>query len=119
MLVSRVRSPHPLQVLISPFHSKNVLIEMRPAAVLLIIDPDRSPLPDGELLRMLFNLTSAEGRLCEQLLEGKSLNEAAESSGTSINTTKTHLKNIFSKTGTARQSQLIALLARLLPQLQK
>jgi DNA-binding CsgD family transcriptional regulator len=115
MLISRVHSPHPLQILISPFHSSNVLIEMRPTAVLFVIDPDRNPLPNEELLRTLFNLTPAEVRICIRLLEGKSLNEAADSTAISINTAKTHLKSIFSKTGIARQSQLIALLVRLLP----
>jgi DNA-binding CsgD family transcriptional regulator len=115
MLISRGHSPHPLHVLISPFHSKNVLIEMRPTAVLFVIDPDRSPLPNEGLLQALFKLTPAEVRLCIRLFEGKSLSEAAETTAVSINTAKTHLKNIFSKTGTARQSQLISLLARLLP----
>src|SRR4029077_7500218 len=119
MLISRVRSPHPLQVLISPFHSKNVLIEMRPTAVLFIIDPDRNPLLNEGLLHSLFNLTPAEVHLCMRLCEGESLSEAAEFNSISINTAKTHLKNIFSKTRTVRQSQLIALLVRLFAQARK
>jgi DNA-binding CsgD family transcriptional regulator len=88
---------------------------MRPTAVLFIIDPDRNPVPSEKLLQTLYHLTPAEIRVCTHLLEGKSLVDAAELVGISINTAKTHLKSAFSKTGTARQSQLIKLLAHSLP----
>jgi DNA-binding CsgD family transcriptional regulator len=116
MLVSRLRSQHPLQILVCPFRAGNVLMEVCPSAIVFVIDPDRRPIPDEGSLHRLFNLTPMEARFCLRLLEGMSLSEAAEFSSISINTAKTHLKNIFSKTETTRQSQLVTLLARLLLQ---
>ncbi|HEV7434163.1 MAG TPA: helix-turn-helix transcriptional regulator [Pseudorhizobium sp.] len=53
-----------------------------------------------------FSLTEAEKRLLIILLSGSPLAEAARSLGVSANTAKSHLSNIFSKTGVHRQSEL-------------
>lgn len=53
-----------------------------------------------------FSLTEAEKRLLVSLLSGSPLAEAARALGVSVNTAKSHLSNIFSKTGVHRQSEL-------------
>lgn len=58
-------------------------------------------------LQELYGLTPAELRLCESLGQGLSLKEAAEQSGTGHETNRTHLKNIFSKMGINRQTELV------------
>jgi DNA-binding CsgD family transcriptional regulator len=62
-----------------------------------------------------FDLTPAETRMLEQFVQGKSVAEVASALGISENTVKTHLQNIFAKTGTSRQLQLMRLVQALLP----
>lgn len=60
----------------------------------------------AEAVSSEFSLTEAEKRLLVTLLSGNPLAEAARSLGVSANTAKSHLSNIFSKTGVHRQSEL-------------
>ncbi|KRB21313.1 helix-turn-helix transcriptional regulator [Mesorhizobium loti] len=61
-----------------------------------------------------FGLTPAEQRLCEVLLLGHPPKEAADMLGIASETARHRLKAIFQKTDTHKQSELIALLGRLL-----
>lgn len=67
---------------------------------------------DFAALRAVYGLSTAEIRLCEILLNGHSLAEAAEMLGVSEGTVRQRVKVIFLKTRTHRQGELIALLAR-------
>jgi len=60
-----------------------------------------------------FHLTPAEGRLAQALLSGQDLESAAASLHIARATAATQLRSIFSKTGTHRQAELVALAARL------
>jgi DNA-binding CsgD family transcriptional regulator len=59
------------------------------------------------MLTELFALSRAEGRLAALLLEGRSLRQAAEELGVSLNTVRTQLRKLFEKTGSSRQGALI------------
>jgi DNA-binding CsgD family transcriptional regulator len=50
-------------------------------------------------------------------MQGRSLDEASEELHVSISTVRTHLKRIFSKTGTSRQGELVKLLLTSVAQL--
>ncbi|MGE0484399.1 MAG: helix-turn-helix transcriptional regulator [Gammaproteobacteria bacterium] len=63
------------------------------------------------LLQDTFGLTTAELRLARALVEGLPLAGYAASQQRSINTVRSQLRNLFRKTGTHRQGELIALLA--------
>lgn len=63
-------------------------------------------------LEKIFGLTAAEGRLAAELSRGVPLATIAQSRHVSIATLRTQLASIFAKTGTARQPELVALLAR-------
>jgi DNA-binding CsgD family transcriptional regulator len=54
-----------------------------------------------------FGLTEAEVRLARKLREGLSLQQAADSLGTSINTVRNQLRAVFDKMGLQRQSDLV------------
>ncbi|MBN3792764.1 helix-turn-helix transcriptional regulator [Burkholderia sp. Ac-20353] len=82
----------------------------RPAVALLVRDPDRKPQGAQEIIRKLFDLTPAETSLALLLTNGMTLEEAAEESGISKNTARTHLRAIFSKTGVTRQATLVRIL---------
>ncbi len=60
----------------------------------------------AEAVSAEFGLTEAEKRLLTILLSGSSLGEASKTLGVSANTVKSHLSNIFSKTGVHRQREL-------------
>jgi DNA-binding CsgD family transcriptional regulator len=60
-----------------------------------------------------FDLTPAEARLAAHLASGATLQAVAERLGISKETARNQLKMVFAKTGTNRQAQLVALLARL------
>jgi DNA-binding CsgD family transcriptional regulator len=54
-----------------------------------------------------------EAELARMLLEGHSLESASESLDIAIGTARVHLRNLFAKTDTNRQGDLIRLLTRL------
>ena len=60
-----------------------------------------------------FNLTPAEIRTLERLLGGSSPAEIADELGVALPTVRTHLSNIFAKTGTARQLDLVFMAVQL------
>src|SRR5690348_11800972 len=82
-----------------------------PAAIVFIRDAEQST-PSIEALRGLFGLTAAEAGVALAIAKGRSLDAIAASHRVSLNTARTHLKNILSKTGTRRQAELVALLLR-------
>jgi DNA-binding CsgD family transcriptional regulator/PAS domain-containing protein len=61
-----------------------------------------------------FGLSTAEARLASALVDGATLAEYARQTGVSVHTVRNQLGAIFSKTGTHRQSAVVALLSRAL-----
>jgi DNA-binding CsgD family transcriptional regulator len=78
-------------------------------AVVYITDVEGKLLQRSEPLRKLYALTQAEVELVELLCDGWSLEEAASHRGVTMNTARSQLKQIFFKTGTSRQSELVRL----------
>jgi DNA-binding CsgD family transcriptional regulator len=83
-------------------------------AVLVLVDPDARPRPPETALRSAFGLTAAEARLAMQLAAGEPLEAAANALGIAKETARVQLKAIFAKLDLHRQSELVALMARLL-----
>jgi DNA-binding CsgD family transcriptional regulator/PAS domain-containing protein len=83
-----------------------------PAAVaaVFVSDPERKPETSPEVLRRLYGFTPAESRMAARLLEGESVEEAAEDLHVSVNTARTHVKSMFDKTDTHRHRELLRLL---------
>jgi DNA-binding CsgD family transcriptional regulator len=69
-----------------------------------------SGIASDALIMALFDLTPAEARLARCLAAGVSLAAAARNCGISTASARTYLSRIFSKTGTHRQHQLVALI---------
>lgn len=59
------------------------------------------------LLQNLYGLTRAEAEITQLLADGLSLEEAAERRTVTLNTARSQLKRVFSKTGAKRQSDLV------------
>ncbi len=103
----------PLTVLVAPFRpAREGFGAPLPAAIVFLRDPE-SQSPRSLALQGLFGLTAAEATLAAGLAtglaQGKGVEGLATQLGISLNTAKTHLKNIFAKTGSSRQAQLVAL----------
>lgn len=65
---------------------------------------------EPEHLQQCFGLTPAEAAFAVEIAKGDGKPAAAERRGISFATARTHLSNIFEKTGTHRQAELIRLL---------
>lgn len=87
----------------------------RPLAMLLIDDPERASAPDTAVaarLRALYGLTPAESAVARRIAAGLGLAQAAAALGIAPGTAHTHLRHVFDKTGTRRQSALALCLHR-------
>ncbi len=79
-------------------------------AVVFISDPERRPAMPGRVLSGLFGLTPTEAEVARALAQGRRTDEIATDLGIAPTTVAFHLRNLFDKTGTHRQADLIVLL---------
>lgn len=84
--------------------------EQRPSVLVFIRDPEAQIAVAR--LRELFGLTRTEGAVAAALGRGASLEDIAANMGIGLATVRSHLKRILAKTGTHRQAEAAALLAR-------
>ena len=80
------------------------------AAVFVRKSSPASP-PPLEALAKLHKLTASEIRVVDAVMKVSGVKALAELLGLTQATVKTHLHNVFRKTGTARQSELVKLIA--------
>lgn len=73
---------------------------------MVLVQPPRGLIGQARL-RRTFGLTQAEARLLSALLTGERLRLYAERTGIKMSTAKTHLRNLFCKTGESRQIDLV------------
>jgi DNA-binding CsgD family transcriptional regulator len=83
------------------------------ALIVIILDSEECPQPPIAVLKQLFQLSKSEAEVARRLMCGESLQEIAEASHVTVETVRTQLKSVFSKTGTNRQVELVALLTRI------
>jgi DNA-binding CsgD family transcriptional regulator len=100
----RRRRKLPLPVLVAPLAGATWLESS--SAIVFVNDQDTRPVGVAACASR-YGLTSAESRLLEALLAGERIAQYAERLGISINTANTQLKQIFSKTDTNRQAELM------------
>jgi DNA-binding CsgD family transcriptional regulator len=106
----RRRQMAPLALFICPWHRDPVLFGVPGPAVLIFIeDPCLIPKASAAGSAALYNLTPAEARLLEALLNGRRLSQHAAAADIGITTARTHLRSIFAKTGQRRQADLVRL----------
>ena len=85
------------------------------AAAVFITQAAGPPPADIAAVADSYGLTAAETRMLEHLAHSESIADTASALGISMNTARSHLAHIFSKTGVSRQADLIALVNRLVP----
>jgi DNA-binding CsgD family transcriptional regulator/GAF domain-containing protein len=111
VVVRRRRHPEPLQVMLYPLCPDAILPGS--AAAMFIFEPEKRLVPEAELLRTFYGLTSAEAQLACALAQGETVESYGERQRLTANTVRTHVKRALAKTGTHQQSQLVALMAKL------
>lgn len=116
MMLTPSAGPARWHAFVSPLPAASPLVGERqsPLALIMLIQTDKPP-SRLKIMGEIYKLSPAELRLAEGLAAGRTIEEHAESAQISINTVKTHLRSLFSKTGTKRQGELIALLSRAPP----
>ncbi len=83
--------------------------EHRKAVVLIVKNPDSIHDENNCPLTRLYQLTSAQARLTSLILSGYNLAHAAKKLNVSDNTVRSHLKQVFLKTDTHSQMELVHL----------
>jgi DNA-binding CsgD family transcriptional regulator len=73
--------------------------------------PCEASLPDTEQLRSHFGLTDAQAKLAIEIARGEGLKACTRRLGIAISTGRSHLKQIFEKTETRRQAELVRLIS--------
>jgi DNA-binding CsgD family transcriptional regulator len=111
--ISRLHTQSTLQVTVIPVPKGNQIADGDSSALVFVSDPSSSPRPRTALMRQLYGLTPAEGRVADLLLEGFDVREVAGRLGISLETCRFHVKRILVKTGTRRQSELMRLMVSL------
>ena len=81
--------------------------------VLEAIDPEASDPADPAVVRDVLGLTLGEARMAALIGSGVAVGEASKKLGITEETARSVLKHVFSKTGVSRQSELVALLSRM------
>jgi DNA-binding CsgD family transcriptional regulator len=116
MPISRRSHPTPLSLVVTPagpygkINERSRATTGRPAAVVYISDPERSNDTPTQWLSQLYGLTRTEAALVLMLVQGDCLDKVADELSISIHTARSHLKQIFRKTGVKRQSELLRLM---------
>lgn len=101
----------PLTLEVAPLRpSASAFGEQRTCVLVFIRDPEA--LIAVARLRELFGFTRTEGVVAAALGRGASLEDIAAGMGIGLATVRSHLKRILAKTGTHRQAEAAALLAR-------
>ena len=101
-------SPSSIELLVSPIDIDDKQQNANtPVAIIFVFHAQKDAERFEELLRGLYHFTNAEARLVSALVQDPRLEQAASSIGIKVNTARSHLKRIFHKTGTDRQSSLI------------
>lgn len=80
-------------------------------AALIIFDSDRDRRYTWEVLRTLYGLSRKETGMVNALLQGQTLDDYCAANFVTTNTARTHLKSVYRKTGTNRQSEVVRLFA--------
>lgn len=81
-----------------------------PLVILFVTDPENPPAVSPDVVARIFGLTEQESRVAAAIAQGATPEEAAADMSLTVGTVRTYLKQVFSKTGTSRQAELVNLI---------
>jgi DNA-binding CsgD family transcriptional regulator len=106
----------PLDILVTPVRHETTIataswtMAQRPAAIVLVSDPEMAVQSRIEVLRERFGFTPAEATFALEIIKGDGRQATADRLGITVGTARSHLSKIFDKTGVTRQAELVRLL---------
>lgn len=103
LTLSRASEQAPLSLMVSAIGNDRTFH----GAVIFLVDPDNPVAISNQALVKLYGLTPTEARLVNGLVSGGRLEDLAQQWRVSLHTLRAQLKQIFAKTETRRQSDLI------------
>jgi len=100
-----------LEVVVTPIGCQaSPLFDRRAAAAILVAEPDAQFDRPPERLCQLYGFTPVEAEVASRMVKGMDAAGISDDLGITIHTVRGHLKRLFAKTGTHRQSELIRVL---------
>ena len=111
LALSRPGTSRKLSILVAPFRSEQHILTGAPSVVVLINDPD-PPQQADHLFARCYGLTPREAALTMLLAQGCGLRAAADRLRMTSATARSHLRQVFAKTDTHRQAELVSLFFR-------
>ena len=105
----RCRGSDPYRVVIRPVPADTD--QRKVAFFMLIYAPNGQQGISIDVLRQLYGLTPAQSAVARSLFAGRSVEETANELDLSLNTVRTHLKQIFTKCEVNSQAELLHMLA--------
>jgi DNA-binding CsgD family transcriptional regulator len=110
----RTRSrPDPIAISLTAFvpQASMYTFGMEPQVMLLVHTSTTAGLPDLQLWEAAYDFTPAQSRVALEVYQGRSISQGAQALQIAQTTFKTHLRDVFNKTGTHGQAKLVSLLA--------
>jgi len=112
--VRRTHGARPYSVSVYPLVQRRRFLVPHGAAALITIDDPSAPVAGLAIhCKRMLDLTPRQGEVADLLLGGHSLESLSAVLAISRSTARVHLKSLFKKTSTSRQTELLSFLARL------
>lgn len=92
---------------LAPRRTSTIVDVERPAAAVLVVDPNADLLARVRHFAASSRLTGTETRVLAEIIRGSSISAAAVKMKIAEGTVRTHVKRIFEKTGVTRQTDLV------------
>ena len=111
MRLARPSGRSPLEVVVTPIDGKSSsLFDHRAAAAIFVTESDVQVDGTPERLRRIYGFTPVEAEVAARIAAGRRLPAISEDLGVTIHTVRGHLKQLFVKTDTHRQPDLVRVL---------
>ena len=109
--IGRSEERPPLCLMVGPLDVALEKVESDdPVVAVIITDPQHELAPREKILCRLYGLAPQQVRLAVKLMQGKSINAASQEMQISVNTAKSHRREVYARTGTSTQAELVSLL---------
>jgi len=106
--LDRGEGQSPLRILATPLASRDANYgQDKPIAIIYTFETVNSPERIEEVLHSFYSLTPAESKIVSRLIHSPRLEDVATELGITLNTARTHMKRIYSKTNARGMSALL------------
>ena len=103
----------PLRLTVTPLRSSLPGSVVQVAALVFVSDPALRPQSRASIMRAFYALTPIEARVADLLIQGLEVRAVGEALGMTLASARFRVKQVLSKTGTRRQTELMRLMLSL------